>query len=136
MPCAVPQGCPPLAPGSCASLHVARLRFSVITSQPQDLTECPQDKLTPNHSYTLRAGIKSLERLWACMQECQAPSDVSRPRLSPAGLELQIGNPPEERKELWKVQLLPLSLVKRSHQASSLVTEAREAVDLAPAWHI
>lgn len=67
------------------------------------------------------------------MQECQAPSDVSRPTLSPAGLELQIGNPPEERKELWKV---PLSLVKRSHQASSLVTEAREAVDLAPAWHI
>lgn len=97
------------------------------------MTECPQDKLTPNHSYALRAGIKSLERLWACMQECQAPSDVSRPRLSLTGLELQIGDPPEERKELQKV---PLSLVKRIHQASSLVTEAREAVNLAPAWHI
>lgn len=70
------------------------------------------------------------------MRECQAPSDVSGPRLSPAGLELQVGNPSEEEKKLWKVQLLPLSLVKRIHQASGLVTEAREAVNLVPARHI
>lgn len=70
------------------------------------------------------------------MRERQVPSDVSRPRLSQAGLELQIGDPPEEGKELGKVQLLPLSLVKKIHQASSLVTEAREAVNLVPARHI
>lgn len=70
------------------------------------------------------------------MQERQAASDMSRPTLSPAGLELQIGEPHEEGKDLRKVQLLPLSLVKRIHQASGLVTESTNAINLVPARHM
>lgn len=54
------------------------------------------------------------------MGEGQAPRDMSRPRLSPAGLELQKGDPPEQGEEKEEVSYLawrfPLSLAKRIHQ--------------------
>lgn len=53
------------------------------------------------------------------MGEGQAPRDMSRPRLSLAGLELQKGDPPEQGDEKEEVSYLawrlPLSLAKEIH---------------------
>ena len=53
------------------------------------------------------------------MGEGQASRDISRPRLLPAGLELQKGDPPEQGEEKEEVSYLawrlPLGLGKGIH---------------------